>query len=187
MNGYAEIKITFSDTKANKLAAVILLPICFFWIALVLLFWGHQATFDFIYNHIYSHTWHILGLMLIGVLFHELLHAAGWLPFCKSGIKSISFGFDKKGFSPYCHCSDILKINHFRIGVLLPALVLGLIIPIVGLALVNPAMILLGVYFIVTSSGDILTLWYTRKEKSNCLVGDSADFNGCLVYRPISE
>jgi hypothetical protein len=70
----------------------------------------------------------LFALILIsGVVVHELIHAIVFGLFAKGGFDSISFGVDRKTYSPYCHCSGEMKVLVYRIGALAPMVIMGLI------------------------------------------------------------
>ena len=64
---------------------------------------------------------------LVGIPLHELLHGLGWMVFTGRGFRSLRFGFMKTEMAPYAHWNEALKVNAYRAGILLPAVVTGLL------------------------------------------------------------
>ena len=58
--------------------------------------------------------------IFVGILLHELLHGLGWVPFTKSGFRSLQFGFMTPEMAPYAHCKEPLPVYGYRIGIILP-------------------------------------------------------------------
>lgn len=49
-----------------------------------------------------------LGVLIIGIVFHELIHGIVWARYAKNGFKSNKFGILWKMMTPYCHCKESL-------------------------------------------------------------------------------
>lgn len=120
-------------------------------------------------------------LIIAGALMHELIHALSWVAFTKKGIKSFKFGFSKTDFSPYIHCTEPLKISVYRIGTIMPGIILGLVPVILSLFTGKTMMFLFGVFFLWAASGDFMVLWLIRKLDKNLLVQDHPEKIGCMV------
>lgn len=120
-------------------------------------------------------------LIILGAISHELLHGLGWSHYAKTGWKSISFGIVWKYMTPYCHCSEPLLITPYRIGSMLPAIVLGIVPSLVAIAIGNIWLIVFGFFFTLAAGGDFVILWQLRNEKKTCLVKDHPDKIGCII------
>lgn len=64
--------------------------------------------------------------LVIGVPVHELLHALVFGMFARGGYKSVKFGIEPRTYTPYCHCTSPIRVQYYRLGALMPFLVLGL-------------------------------------------------------------
>ena len=84
--------------------------------------------------------------------------------------------------TPYCHCSEPLLMKPYRIGSILPALVLGIIPSFIAMVTGNLALMIFGFFFTFSAGGDFLILWLIRKEPSNALVLDHPDKIGCVIF-----
>lgn len=78
-----------------------------------------------------------LCIVLFGVIVHELIHGITWAIFAKDGFKSIKFGVLWKMITPYCHCKEVLTVRQYSIGGIMPAIILGIIPAIIGIAIGN--------------------------------------------------
>ena len=126
--------------------------------------------------------WFIL-FFIIGIVLHELIHGFTWLLFIKWRVRNIRFGIMWKYFTPYCHCKVPLKVKHYIIGAVMPAIILGVIPTIVAFLTGSIMLFCLGINFIVAASGDFLITYILINEKGNSYILDHASLPGCTVYR----
>jgi hypothetical protein len=119
--------------------------------------------------------------LVVGVLLHEALHGLGWLPFTKHGFKSLSFGFKMPEMAPYAHCREALPVYGYRIGILLPALVLGIAPALKGLITGSFTWLLYGIFFTWSASGDFIMFWLIRNLKAKTRVIDHPKKLGCII------
>ena len=124
-------------------------------------------------------------VILLGVVAHELVHGISWSLFCKKGFRSIKFGVIWKYLTPYCHCKEMLEARHYRIGALMPAIIVGLVPYFISLLTGNTGLFLFGLFFTFGAGGDFLILWMLRKTQKHTLVKDHPTKIGCIVYHPI--
>ena len=169
--GKKDVSISFWST--NIYAIIIGLPIFIIFYFLYFLIWGKlEIPYKFPYWLIY----------LIGVVIHELIHGLFAIKFRKQGIKSINFGISWKLITPYCHCKEALFVKDYRIVVLAPLIILGVIPGIVGLVIGLSFIYSFGIIFILAAGGDLLIIWKIRNESRNSLALDCSDKCGCEIY-----
>ncbi|ELR72753.1 hypothetical protein C900_01132 [Fulvivirga imtechensis AK7] len=125
---------------------------------------------------------HLLLILPVGIIIHELLHGVTWACFAKQGMKSISFGMNWKAIAPYCHCSEPLKVKHYRLGGAMPGVVMGIIPVIIATIFQINWMIVFGVFFTWAASGDIIALWMLRRFNANEMVSDHPEKMGFYVH-----
>lgn len=185
-------EITFTAMEANMYALVFLLPVILILVAPYYFIWTEQFTKDQITKYVlFKEGWDlvdwtvIISIVLAGIVIHELLHGLGWSFYAKNGWKSIKFGFMWSFLTPYCHCSEPLLMRPYRIGSMLPAIVLGIVPAIIAMATGNLGLMVFGFFFTFAAGGDFLILWLLRKEKPNTLVKDHPDRIGCIIYREV--
>lgn len=131
-----------------------------------------------------SREWNFLLLFLVivlGVVIHEIIHGIAWAIAGRKPWTSIKFGFQTKTLTPYCHITEPLEVNAYRIGAAMPGLVVG-ILPYVY-SLMNGDINWFWFSLVHTSAagGDWLVLWLIRNVKAGSLVEDHPSRAGCYV------
>ena len=122
-------------------------------------------------------------LFVAGIVIHELIHGFFFGLFAKNGFKSIRFGVMWQMLTPYCHCKEPLRIKHYFLGALMPALLLGIIPAVMALFNGSGMMLLFGIIFTGAAAGDFMVVWILRKEHPDTYVQDHPSEAGCFVYR----
>lgn len=123
-----------------------------------------------------------LLVILAGAIAYEYLHAAGWV---LAGVPKarVRFGVHWKIVTPYARCTDPVPARAYRIGVLLPGVVLGLVPAVAGVAAAEPVAAAFGAFFLSAATGDLLVLWSIRRVGAAALVRGHPRAVGCLVAR----
>lgn len=186
------VKITMSASKANVYSILIILPIfIIYYIPYYLINFTDSTIPDF-KNSINTITLEygflglpllIIGVTIIGIVVHELIHGIFWSYFAKNGYKSIKFGIVWKAISPYCHCREPLLVKEYIIGAIMPGVILGLIPTIYSIINDNLEIFAFGTFFTLAAGGDIILIYLLRNEKMNSRVQDHPSEVGCYVYR----
>ena len=177
---YAE-KQDYSLPIANTSAVSFglgLLPTIPFVIAFSLLWgWPWQPMENFVVA---------LGLfwlaLLGGVVVHELLHALTWMVAGRKPLRTMAFGVKWRTFTPYAHCREPMAAWAYRLGVAMPALILGIVPMLAGLATANGWLLFFGILFTIAAGGDFLVLWSLRGVNGRSQVADHPQNAGCIVY-----
>jgi hypothetical protein len=126
-----------------------------------------------------------LALILIcGIILHELLHAAAWAHYGQKHLSCITFGIHWATLTPYTHCRETLTVEAYRIGAIVPAILLGLIPSALAIFSGFGWLLFPGIIFTAAAAGDMLILWLLRKEPPSALVLDHPSRAGCLVFDP---
>ena len=125
-------------------------------------------------------------IFFLGIVAHELIHGIVFAKYAKSGFRAIKFGILLKMLTPYCHCKEMLKVKHYLIGAVMPAIILGIIPLIVALCTGNPGILFFGILFTVAASGDFLMIKLLWKEDKESWVQDHPSEAGCYIYRRIN-
>lgn len=126
----------------------------------------------------------LLGLLGLGILAHEGIHAVCWVWGSKKSWQTVQFGFDRRTLTPYVHCREPLPIGVYRLGTLMPGVLTGLLPWLVGLVSGNLLLALVGLLLIIGAGGDLLVLWLTRHVASDGFVEDHPSRAGCYVLQP---
>lgn len=123
-------------------------------------------------------------ISILGIVIHELIHGLTWsfFFFTNKGFKSIKFGVLWKQLTPYCHCKAPLKVKHYMLGAIMPAIILGLIPAVYAILFGNFSLLVFGTFFTIAASGDILIVYLMRKENLESFVQDHPSECGYFVY-----
>lgn len=164
------------------------LPYFFIWGDELLFYWEKKINFikssfslySIIYN-ISRYLFWILVILVSGIAVHEILHGLTWIFFTKKGFRSLSFGIMKPDLAPYVHCNEPLPLNVYRMGILLPGVVMGILPSAAGIFTGNFKIFIFGVFFTWAASGDFIVLWLIRHLKSSVMVQDHPRKVGCLI------
>ena len=101
----------------------------------------------------------LLLILILGALIHELLHGCSWLLLSKKKLSALKIGIMVQDMSPYIHCKVPLPVWVYRIGVVLPGIVLGFLPAIIGLIIGGSlsflASFIAGSYFTFFPSSDL--------------------------------
>ena len=189
-DGYKKEKLTINLLWANIFGVLIIIPIVVVFGLPYYLIW--EPGFDlrsFIDNlsvtDVLLNGLLVMLALLTGVVVHELIHGMAWAGFASKGFRSIRFGVLKEMLTPYCHCKEPLKVKHYILGAIAPAIVLGLLPALAGIFYGNIGLLLFGMFFTMTAAGDFLVINLVRKENAHTLVQDHPSEAGCYIYRKI--
>lgn len=174
---YEKEKKTINLYTANRVALAITGLAALFFGILYYLMWRPRFSFSLRQSLL------LVFLFLVGIVLHELIHGFFFGLFAKNGFKSIRFGVMWQLFTPYCHCKEPLKIKHYFLGALMPALLLGVIPAVISLFNGSSMLLLLGIIFTGAAAGDFMVVWLLRKEHPDTYVQDHPSEAGCFVYR----
>lgn len=153
---------------------LMIIPVLLVYLGTYILIWDFQDLRPglFIYKA------HFVPVTLAGIVVHELLHGISWSFFVPGGLKSIRFGINWKFIAPYCHCKEPLKVRHYKIGIAMPLIVLGVCPSLAGIVSGNGAFLFFGIVFTWVAGGDIISLFMLRKLNNDTYVSDHPDKMG---------
>lgn len=121
---------------------------------------------------------------LVFIILHELAHGLGWKFAARLPWSAISFGFQWKTGSPYCHASVPMSVRPYRFGAALPLVLTGILPYLAGWLLTDSTLVMLGAIMISAAVGDIYILWTLREVPRHATVQDHESNAGCIVYLP---
>ncbi len=184
---YDKVLKTISIEKANQVGLKIILPVFLLFTIPHVLLHG-EAMLAYFRTASDPMTYLrdgavFLAAFFIGIVLHECIHGVTWALFAPGGFRSIRFGVLWKYLTPYCHCTEPLKIKHYRLGALMPALLLGLIPAVAGVAAGEYRITLFGIFFITAAIGDFMVIHLLKDEKADDYALDHPSEAGCFVYR----
>lgn len=167
---------TMGMGKVNSLVLLMIIPITAMILIPFILIWDYE-TFN-TGKEIFKD--YFLLYFLGGIIIHELLHGLTWGQFASNGLKSIKFGVKWKFLTPYCHCKEPLKVKHYRIGIAMPLIVMGIIPSIIGLIIGHGGVLSFGIFFIWAAVGDIIGIFMLRKLDKDIYVSDHPEKMGFI-------
>ncbi|MBR9978174.1 MAG: DUF3267 domain-containing protein [Bacteroidetes bacterium] len=125
-----------------------------------------------------------LIVLLVGILVHEAIHGLTWKISTGKPFGVITFGFDWKTITPYAHCSEAMPVNDYRLGAVMPLIVLGIVPSLFAIAGGQGGLMVFGLFFTFAAGGDMLILWLLRDVSPPALVEDHPSQAGCYVLEP---
>ena len=190
LKDYQKEKLTINLYWANIFSFLILVPIALiFGLPYYLLWIDDIDAFSSLWKDEISSIG-LLGFFLIsifGVIIHELIHGVTWARYTNNGFKSIKFGVLWKMLTPYCHCKEPLRVKHYVMGAIAPAIILGFIPSVISIIIGNFGLLIFGLVFTVVAAGDFLIINLLRKENKDDFVEDHPSEAGCYIYRKITK
>jgi hypothetical protein len=193
MPGMRRRKMTIDIFKANKVAFWVFLGAFVLFGGLFFLVWG----WDYIVQQFTARyggdapSWRflvdwviIMGIMVAGIVVHELIHGITWACYAKRGIHAISYGVIWKMLTPYTHCDEPMHIRPYVVACLMPLIVLGIIPSVIAIIIGWIPLLAFGIFFIAGAMGDVLIVWMLRKENPQYLVLDHPSEAGYFIYEP---
>jgi hypothetical protein len=166
--------------KANLYSLFFAIPAAIILTSAYLVLWGKSGFIDaritISRNFLLS-----IVIVLLGVLLHELIHGLSWAWFGKKPLSAIKYGINLKALAPYAHCNQPLDIRAYRLGAIMPGLLLGVLPAILGIVSGAGEIMIFGLLFTVAAGGDAMILWLLRNEKSGIQVMDHSVNAGCYI------
>lgn len=179
--------LTVKEWKVYLIAILAALIIGYFALLLYGNMWGREkVTFIFtttkdnvllyfIYIFLYFFIFIILAVL------HELLHAAAFILFGKSTWKDIRFGIMWSSITPYVHCSKPLNAWAYRISLVFPTIVLGVVPSLIGFGFEYGFLAFWGTIMLIGGVGDMIILFLIKKLPGNTLLMDHPSKIGCEI------
>ncbi|HEY8342431.1 MAG TPA: DUF3267 domain-containing protein [Calditerricola sp.] len=143
--------------------------------------WGRE-TFWWGMGLLVQNTGTLVLVLVVSVVFHELLHAVGWVRWGKAPWRAIRFGVHWLTLSPYAHLTVPIPARPYRWGAVLPGLVLGLFPALAACITGNGALFAYGLVMILAAGGDLVVLVLLSRVPRDWLVQDSAHRVGAVVW-----
>ena len=170
--GYQETPFTIGIVKANAVTMLAAIPLT---LGVLLLFFfcnRHRPGFGLTLE--LGGMLGFLGIFLVAVVAHELIHGITWACFAENGWRDIEFGLMLKYLTPYCTCAAPMKKGPYILGALMPLIVLGLIPTVISMFTGSFFLVLFGLVMILSAGGDVMIVLKLLRYKT--------DANDILYY-----
>jgi len=125
----------------------------------------------------------IITLAFIGgIILHELIHGICFAQYAKKGFKAIKFGIIWKHFVIYCHCDEPLNVNPYRLSLIMPAVILGIIPSLIAYITHSFPLLFWSCLMLIGALGDFICLWMMRSFNNSIEIMDHPNKIG-FYYR----
>ena len=161
--GYKKTELTVGIVGANIFAIILLIPLSAVGIWLFIL---KNKTINFTQLSLSDYLL-FLGIFLILIVVHELIHGLSWSVFTKDHFKDIEFGIMWQYLTPYCTCKVPLLKGQYIFGAVMPLVALGILPMIIGILINSFPTLIMGILMADSAAGDILIIWNILRYKSN--------------------
>ncbi|MBA7533087.1 hypothetical protein ES705_25322 [subsurface metagenome] len=172
-----------SIERAGFIALLFIVPIALIYALPFYLLWGKNVFASLRFQSLLF----LLLFIVLGIVIHELLHGIVWAVFSKKGFRSIHFGVKWEFFTPYCHCTESLKVWQYILGGVAPLIIMGLLPGIYAIITGNALVMFIGIFFSWAAGGDIQAVWMLRRFKINQLIHDHPEELGFIVENEKTE
>lgn len=122
---------------------------------------------------------------IFGNLLHELVHAFAWMIFGRVSFRDIKFGVDWKSIAAYAHLKRPVKLSAYRVSIMLPGILVGLIPGLWAMMSGNILALLWGVIFSISAASDFIIYKLLSGLPGDTMVADHEEEIGCKVYTDV--
>ncbi len=122
-----------------------------------------------------------LGVFLIGAWIHEGIHGLTAVYHAGLEWKQVRLGIQWKTLTPYFHSTIPISVAKYRVVVLMPLMVMGVLPYSLALLTGNGWLLTFGMAFIITAFGDLLIIWMMRNLSPLQSVQDHPSKVGLIV------
>lgn len=169
-----------SINKVNLISLGLAIPL-FLGVLLIYLFiWGWEWL-DIGVDLLLNNPFQVAMIFVIGIIAHELLHGLTW-QWLSGEHDSVEYGLKWKTLTPYTHITRPISMEAYATGTIMPALILGILPTMMALIEGSSALLMFGLIFTWSASGDGIVLWRLRHIEADTLVEDHPTNAGVYVY-----
>lgn len=170
--------ISLTGLKLNIYVLLLTVP---FWFLVSGPFVFIQGISEYVMGIVRVLDYQIFILLFLGIAIHELLHALTWMFLQKEGFINIKFGFNWQSLTPYTHYEKPMLVWKYRLGGIMPGLLMGFLPVIISYIIENASLNFVGFLFVWAATGDIISLWLIRKLGSKQKVQDHPEELGVHI------
>ncbi len=179
----AKRDLSISMGKANLYGIALMAPGVLLLALPYVAIWGWEA-FGNAWETMRDHVLLALAVFAVGIVLHELIHGLSWTVFGEQPRSAIKYGFKVKTLTPYAHCVEPMDVRAYRLGAIMPGLILGVLPWLAAVVSGNGAVLIFGLVFTLAALGDAMILWLIRDVAPGSLVLDHPTQAGCYVIDP---
>ncbi|MBN1427724.1 MAG: DUF3267 domain-containing protein [Anaerolineae bacterium] len=172
--------LTISMEKANANALLIAPIVAAILIVPHVLLWGVDGLLGWLTGSLLP-TILIVPVLIASIYLHEILHGLGFILFGQMRIGDISLGFNRKTLSPYIHCTEPVAASAYKVSLVMPGLLLGVMPAVIGIVVGIGWLTLYGMLMSVAALGDAQIAWLMRSLPGRTRVVDHPEEVGCEV------
>ncbi|MCP5099700.1 MAG: alpha/beta fold hydrolase [Chloroflexi bacterium] len=133
----------------------------------------------------------VVGLLALfaGIVLHEWLHGIGYVRVGGLPKTAVRYGFSWKMLAPYAHAKAPMRASAYRVAVLMPGLLLGVLPGIIGVVANVWWLVLWATMMLIAAGGDTAVIIAIRHVPANNWVLDHPQKVGCQVLKgnPLTE
>ncbi len=138
------------------------------------------SFFSFLFRMVLVGT-AFVAVSILGILIHEAIHAVFFSLYLPSKFHGVKFGFNNEHGIPYVHILEPISVLGFRIGAVMPLIILGITPVTLGLYMGSLSLTAFGALFTISASGDLLLIARTKGLPSDQKLKDLSDRIGFEV------
>lgn len=120
-----------------------------------------QSFFSFLFRMVWVPTLFII-IAILGIILHEAIHALFYSFFLPSRFQGVKFGFNEQHGIPFVHIKEPITVLGFRVGAIMPLVLLGIIPAVLGMYFGSLGLTAFGALFTISASGDLLLIARTK-------------------------
>lgn len=176
-------EVTVSMAQANAFSLVTVLPLVALFYYSFVNRWGFALLargVDLIFENVSLSFF----CLVLGVIVHELIHGLTWSILGGHPHRAIRYGIQWRTLTPFAHCTMPLPARAYRVGALLPGLLLGVAPALAGIDNGNGTLFVFGLLFTAAAGGDFLVVWLLRGVHPDSRLEDHPTRAGCIVLEP---
>ena len=176
-------EIVIPSGRANRFAFLLFfLAAVLFGVPFALIWSASDLVLGF--KNFFSNFLLLVPSLIGGMLIHELIHAVAFSTLSGLGFSSIQFGINWRQLAPYIHVRKALLVKHYRLGIMLPMILTGILPALLSLIIGNGWLMCFSIIFIAGGAGDVLAWTALRRFSANHFVLDHPDHLGFTIMTP---
>lgn len=147
-------KKTINISKANLFSLFFIVIIAVPTILSFYAIWGNLKLEGFQID--YTSIFVFMAIAFSSILLHELIHALVFAYFSENNWKSVKIGVLWKKLTPYAHCKAPLLAKHYKLAVIMPGIVLGIVPIVLAISIESVLLLYYGLFMIMSAAGDFM-------------------------------